>query len=222
MLSYLSDKEFPVAEGGSSVEVPVDDPLYKHLQLAKRLLNRKPPNDKTNSISMMLDQSLDWEVEEVNHDVENDGRRGCIVAGVYMPSVDDFIRQAVTPTTIGTKQGETTTSAAGNTDILSTRELLAQKGTGRPVELPSVPGIQKNTNVFQPVGQNLRVESKDPVSKSADESTVSVKKDRKQAIELIGEAPQQPVLIQKKDVVKKTLSRFAPYFVVINGSGMPV
>ena len=222
MLSYVATREFPVVDGGASVEIPSDDPLYKHIQLAKRVpqggsqpsaavLPPKPP--------MASATNWDDDDEQFSDDdggYTNTGAAGGVVGGVYMPSVSDFIQQTSAPISLASNRAVSSVSSTGNTETRSTRELLAEKGTGKPVELPKVAHrVLKKAMVpvaiaGKPDGGATTLGT-DKIGKSS--------RSKKGSDEAAMEGPLSPVVIQKKDVVKETLTRFAPYYVVVNSNG---
>lgn len=224
MLSYVASKAFPVVEGGASVEIPSDDPLYKHIQLVKRIpqddgkasaaiVPPKPPTATTTN-----GDDSDEQFSDDDGGCMNAGATGGVIAGVYMPSVSDFIQQASAPISLVNNRAAASVSSAGNTDSRSTRELLAEKGTGKPVELPkAAPRAVKKTVTATPPTKDgkpegvARLIGTDKLGKS---SRANGKSD-----EAALEGPRPPVVIKKKDVVKETLTRFAPYYGVVNSNG---
>jgi hypothetical protein len=240
MLSYLSTSGFSVVSGGAGVEVPCEDPLYKHIQLAKLHASRQNTNSSSSSSNAVAApaipaSSCGWDGDDEGYSADNGssehtgggGSGSSIVAGVYMPSVTDFIKQTSAP--INLKPSATATSntntvgttSAGNTGTLSTRELLAKQGSGRPVDLPPAAPKGNKKQHLQVTSATASGQHKQAIkdvkstSSSFNINTANVKSSKPPTV-----APVLvPVSIQKKDVVQEALSRFSPYYVLISGNG---
>ena len=240
MLSYISEKGFEVVSGGTSVVVPSSDPLYKNLQLKKFKAeqdsvgnsNEKAASVVTNDLKSSRSPDAD-DAFEFNS-FEDQKSTGDIIAGVYMPSISDIIEQVRAPmSTMMTAGSVSHSSTFGNT-MLSTRELLAERGTGKPVELPrsgnksnqktksrsscEVPNekapINDTSPTPEPDTERTTLNSTEDLRLgSGDINIHTTSNDDHQNI------VHPPVVIQKKDIVKEALNRFSRYYAIINPSG---
>ena len=252
ILTYLSHREFAVVGGGASVSVPSDDPLFKHIQLAK--FDSARNGDKTtNAPVKSLNKtsitsppapppSCAWDDEQED---ETDcalvsGGSGSIIAGVYMPSVNDFIKQTTSVpsmrnTAVAGGWGSSS-SSSGNSGTLSTRELLTSGGTGKPVDLPPVPvkNLAKKTQQQKlsgkPDSSKLDSKQKANVNSNISSGIKGRKKARRKVTSkastmpscddiVESSAPLLPVVIEKKDIVKETIKRCSSYYAVISADG---
>jgi hypothetical protein len=271
ILHYLSDKDFPVAGGGASVAVPSEDPLFKHIQLAKFQAARDtavakaattaapapaarapalPPPRPVDAWDDEYDEYGDGAGAEGPYAPPGAGAGGRVVAGVFMPSVSAFIQQTSAPMASlkynanGSAKGSST--SAGNSGILSTRELLAAGGGGKPVDLPPAPKGPKrqaknpppapasgawpalgsaSASASGPKAASLAGSGKKASSSgnagaaSASASGSGTSASGSEAAEAKPAAPLLPVTIEKKDVVKETLQRCSPYYAVVSADG---